>query len=247
MRSVLRGKMMPTTIHAFSQEEIMAYLDGELSPERAVAAAQHLEQCRECQHLAADFQNVSQKLVHWEIEPITSGVPQLATEETQEAEAGFLDSAGTVDCDCGGPVLVVAMPALLFVGPVVKGIEAGRSHRRICDTTGEGTDDGKQENDGSWNVNGLPDKSSPAHRLCQVAIHSLRVHLLFEPLSSASRARISTEAGPSSSASLGPIKAISLDSNSIRHRRWPIVERYASTRSATRCDASGAKGPGARR
>ncbi len=68
---------MPTAIHSFSQEEMMAYLDGELSVDRALAAAQHLEQCRDCQRLAADFQNVSRRLLDWDIDPIASAPPQI--------------------------------------------------------------------------------------------------------------------------------------------------------------------------
>jgi anti-sigma factor RsiW len=34
--------------HPIAQEELMAYLDGELSPDRAATAAGHLEHCREC-------------------------------------------------------------------------------------------------------------------------------------------------------------------------------------------------------
>lgn len=72
---------MPTAIHSFSQEEMMAYLDGELSPVRALAAAEHLEQCRDCQRLAADFRNISQRLEDWKIEPIKSLPPRSLKEE----------------------------------------------------------------------------------------------------------------------------------------------------------------------
>ena len=69
--------MMPTAIHAFSGGEIMAYLDGELSPERALAAAQHLEDCPECQRLVEDFQSLSASLLDWQIEPSPSLPPSL--------------------------------------------------------------------------------------------------------------------------------------------------------------------------
>src|SRR5260370_18575009 len=50
-------------------EELMAYLDGELPMDQAGAAAMHLERCRDCQGLAADFQRVSRRLTEWQIEP----------------------------------------------------------------------------------------------------------------------------------------------------------------------------------
>src|SRR6476646_8420373 len=54
--------------HAIEQEEIMAYLDGELATDRAVTAAAHLERCAECQELAAELRKMSQELMAWEVE-----------------------------------------------------------------------------------------------------------------------------------------------------------------------------------
>jgi hypothetical protein len=54
--------------HPIAQEELMAYLDGELSPDRATNAAGHLEHCRECQDVAADLQGVSRRLMAWSVE-----------------------------------------------------------------------------------------------------------------------------------------------------------------------------------
>jgi len=54
--------------HPIEQEELMAYLDGELPPDQATAALSHLELCLECQTLAADFRGVSQELMSWEAE-----------------------------------------------------------------------------------------------------------------------------------------------------------------------------------
>ena len=60
--------------HPIEQEELMAYLDGELPVDRAGAAAGHLEHCRECQGLAADLQSVSRRLMEWQVEPV---VPEI--------------------------------------------------------------------------------------------------------------------------------------------------------------------------
>jgi anti-sigma factor RsiW len=56
--------------HPIAQEELMAYLDGELSVDRAATAAEHLERCRECQALAAELRGVSEHLMAWQIEPL---------------------------------------------------------------------------------------------------------------------------------------------------------------------------------
>jgi hypothetical protein len=54
----------------------MAYLDGELAPERAAAAAAHLEQCAECRELAASLRSLSRQLPRWEVEAIPAMVEQ---------------------------------------------------------------------------------------------------------------------------------------------------------------------------
>src|ERR1700739_1234376 len=59
---------MSTHNHPIEQEELMAYLDGELATNRAVAAAAHLEHCTECQEFAADLRKLSQQMMAWEVE-----------------------------------------------------------------------------------------------------------------------------------------------------------------------------------
>jgi hypothetical protein len=66
---------MSTNKHPIEQEELMAYLDGELPSNRATAAVAHLEKCPECQSLAADLRRVSQELLLWEVESTNSRLP----------------------------------------------------------------------------------------------------------------------------------------------------------------------------
>src|ERR1022692_2040136 len=61
-------------MHPIEQEELMAYLDGELPVDRAGLAAGHLEHCRECQSLAADLQGVSRRLMEWQGEPMSQEI-----------------------------------------------------------------------------------------------------------------------------------------------------------------------------
>jgi hypothetical protein len=65
---------MNTNRHPIEQEELMAYLDGELSADQATEALSHLELCPECQTLAADFRGVSQELLAWEVESPEVGI-----------------------------------------------------------------------------------------------------------------------------------------------------------------------------
>ena len=63
---------MSRSNHPIEQEELMAYLDGELATSRAVAAAAHLEHCAECQELAGDLRKLSQEMMAWEVEELES-------------------------------------------------------------------------------------------------------------------------------------------------------------------------------
>jgi len=78
--------MDPTT-HAFDREEVMAYLDGELAPERAAAAAAHLEQCAECRELAATLRSLSRQLPQWEVQAIPATVEQNVLRAAKEKPA----------------------------------------------------------------------------------------------------------------------------------------------------------------
>src|SRR3984957_1768340 len=55
--------------HAFEAEEVMAYLDGELEPQRAAALAGHLEHCAECQSVAKELRIVSGRMLNFQVEP----------------------------------------------------------------------------------------------------------------------------------------------------------------------------------
>jgi len=82
---------MSTSKHPIEQEELMAYLDGELPMERATETLSHMELCPECQTLATDFRGVSQELLAWEVESPEAGIPSEITaalgEQLQKREA----------------------------------------------------------------------------------------------------------------------------------------------------------------
>jgi hypothetical protein len=83
--------------HPIEQEELMAYLDGELSTDRAAAAVAHLERCSECQRVAAALRDVSQNLVAWEVGSSSSRIEvgiASALEERGREGAGSTPSNG---------------------------------------------------------------------------------------------------------------------------------------------------------
>ncbi len=60
---------MPKDTHFLGQmEEVMAYLDGEVTAEKDTRSAAHLQQCEQCQELAADLRSLSQDLASWQVD-----------------------------------------------------------------------------------------------------------------------------------------------------------------------------------
>jgi anti-sigma factor RsiW len=60
--------------HAFDAEQVMAYFDGELEPQRAAMLAGHLEHCAECQSVAKQMRLISGRMLNFEIEPMPENV-----------------------------------------------------------------------------------------------------------------------------------------------------------------------------
>ncbi|NDQ57825.1 MAG: DUF4349 domain-containing protein [Acidipila sp.] len=81
---------MTRSTHPFEPEEVMAYLDGELTLERAAAAAMHLEQCTECRAIASDMRSVSKQMLAWQVEAspgrLADGVGAAAQAELRRRE-----------------------------------------------------------------------------------------------------------------------------------------------------------------
>jgi hypothetical protein len=63
---------MNKIVHPIEPEELMAYLDGELTADRAAAAVAHLGECTQCQSVVAELRSVSQTLHTWEVRPLES-------------------------------------------------------------------------------------------------------------------------------------------------------------------------------
>jgi type IV pilus assembly protein PilA len=61
---------MSATVHPFAPEEIMAFIDGELSDDRAQSLSAHIGQCTECATLVTDLRGVSGQVSDWQIDPV---------------------------------------------------------------------------------------------------------------------------------------------------------------------------------
>ena len=88
-----------SNIHPMEAEELMAYLDGEMPVERAAATAAHLQECRECQIVAAELKSVSESMTRWEVEPVEpqpgpAVVAALDERETRADSGGLRNRTG---------------------------------------------------------------------------------------------------------------------------------------------------------
>ena len=70
--------------HFIEAEELMAYFDGELALERAASIATHVAHCSECQKLAADMQDVSQRMTRWNVKPAVAVMSAAMTAEMEK-------------------------------------------------------------------------------------------------------------------------------------------------------------------
>jgi Domain of unknown function (DUF4349)/Putative zinc-finger len=81
--------------HAFGAEEVMAYLDGALAPDRAAPLAAHLEACGECQETARSFRQLSERLLQFEVESVAQNIDSvvLAALDMKKDSKAVLTSA----------------------------------------------------------------------------------------------------------------------------------------------------------
>jgi hypothetical protein len=66
--------MMTSHEHAVAPEELMAYLDGEMSPERAREVAEHLPSCPDCRALSDDLRGISQRMSAWDVDDVPAAL-----------------------------------------------------------------------------------------------------------------------------------------------------------------------------
>jgi hypothetical protein len=72
---------MSTTTHPIAPEEVMAFVDGELSADRAQSLSAHIDQCAECTEAVAAFRNTAHSLSNWRV----AGVPTQLEERVKAA------------------------------------------------------------------------------------------------------------------------------------------------------------------
>jgi hypothetical protein len=85
---------MSATTHPFPPEEIMAHLDGELSPAQSQSVSAHIESCAACQELATSLRGTSSSLSSWTVSSAST-----ASKTSQVSAARDADSARSYSSD----------------------------------------------------------------------------------------------------------------------------------------------------
>jgi type II secretory pathway pseudopilin PulG len=78
---------MSAATHEFLPEEAMAFLDGELSPERADTFSKHLETCAECSTVVTAQRELSQQMATWQVGPLPARLTERVAAATQADSA----------------------------------------------------------------------------------------------------------------------------------------------------------------
>ena len=127
--------------HAFDAEEVMAYLDGELEPQRAAALAAHLVSCGECQEVAQGFRALSERMLSFEVQHPSAKMDETvlaALDSNKPANAsGANDAVGHNGWKWRGfvfhPRAWAIAGALIVLAMLVIGIPMARHGRTVGD------------------------------------------------------------------------------------------------------------------
>jgi type IV pilus assembly protein PilA len=110
---------MSTTTHPFTPEEVMAFVDGELSADRAQSISAHLDQCAECSRLAAEQRGLSLQMTSWRVEVVPERVSGRVEAASSGKHEGIPPILGSVMNQRRGPVSRFAVYVACTVGAVL--------------------------------------------------------------------------------------------------------------------------------
>ena len=79
---------MNTSTHPVAPEEVMAFLDGELSAADAQAVSTHIDHCAECNAIAEGFRGTSRSLSTWKVAPVAARLEKSVAGLTTKAHSG---------------------------------------------------------------------------------------------------------------------------------------------------------------
>jgi hypothetical protein len=79
---------MNITAHPVAPEEVMAFLDGELSAAEAGTVSTHIEHCTDCAKVVKQLQGTSQALAEWKVDPVPMKLEKSVRDSIAKVESG---------------------------------------------------------------------------------------------------------------------------------------------------------------
>jgi Domain of unknown function (DUF4349)/Putative zinc-finger len=79
---------MNITAHPVAPEEVMAFLDGELSAAEARTVSTHIEHCTDCAKIVEQFQRTSHSLGEWKVDPVPMKLEKSVRDSIARVESG---------------------------------------------------------------------------------------------------------------------------------------------------------------
>src|ERR1700730_14835691 len=80
---------MNITAHRVAPEEVMAFLDGELSAAKAQTVSTHIEHCSDCAKIVEQLQSTSQALADWKVDPVPMKLEKSVSDSIGKADSGL--------------------------------------------------------------------------------------------------------------------------------------------------------------
>jgi uncharacterized protein DUF4349/putative zinc finger protein len=77
---------MNTSTHTIAPQEVMAFVDGELSSARKDSVARHIAECEQCRQVATEIRRSSQELRAWQVEAVPGRVEEKLRVKWDEAQ-----------------------------------------------------------------------------------------------------------------------------------------------------------------
>jgi len=79
---------MNITAHPVAPEEVMAFLDGELSAAEARTVSTHIELCTDCAKVVEQLQSTSQALAGWKVDPVPMKLEKSVRDSIARVDSG---------------------------------------------------------------------------------------------------------------------------------------------------------------
>lgn len=87
---------MNITTHSVAPEEVMAFLDGELSAIEAHAVSAHIEHCTDCAKIVEQLRSTSRSLTEWKVDPVPLRLGKSVNDSVAKVNSGFKISKGSL-------------------------------------------------------------------------------------------------------------------------------------------------------